>query len=87
VVGELDPEETVSYDIEIRRPTFIYFDIVYATRQAWYTLRDAQGREVFRQGSDLGPFKIEEAGWYTLSIETDATIPVSYEIEFRQVGS
>jgi serine/threonine-protein kinase len=87
VEGELDPEETVTYDIEIRRPTYIYFDIVYATRQAWYTLHDAEGREVFRQGSDLGPFKIEEAGWYTLSIETDATIPVSYEIEFRQVGS
>jgi len=87
VIGELDPEETVSYDIEIRRPTNIYFDIVYATRPAWYTLRDAAGKEVFRQGSDLGPFRIEKAGWYSLSIETEAEIPVSYEIEFRQVGS
>ncbi len=86
VSGELEPEDTVVYDLEVRRPTYIYFDIVYATRPATYTLFDAEGQEVFRQGSDLGPFRIERAGWYRLSIETDADIPVRYEIQFLQVG-
>jgi serine/threonine-protein kinase len=86
VLGELEPEDTVVYDLEVRRPTYIYFDIVHATRPATYTLFDADGNEIFRQGSDLGPFRIEQAGWYRLSIETDADIPIRYEIQFLQVG-
>ena len=87
VIGELDPEDTIVYDLEVRRPTTIYFDIVYSSRPAWYTLFDADGNEVFRQGSDLGPFRIDSAGWYRLSIETEAEIPIQYEIRFHQVGS
>jgi hypothetical protein len=87
IADEIEPEETVGYDIEVRRPTYIYFDIVFATRPATYTLHDADGAEVFRQlGNDLGPFRLERAGWYRLSVQTDAEIPVEYEIEFRQVG-
>jgi hypothetical protein len=87
IADEIEPEETVEYDIEVRRPTYIYFDIVFATRPATYTLHDADGAEVFRQlGNDLGPFRLERAGWYRLSVQTDAEIPVEYEIEFRQVG-
>lgn len=85
--GDLDPEDTVVYDLEVRRPTYIYFDIIYSSRPAWYTLFDADGNEVFRQGSDLGPFRLESAGWYRLSIETEAEIPIQYEIRFNQVGS
>jgi hypothetical protein len=88
ILGEVEPEETVEYDLEVRRPVYIYFDIVFADRPATYTLYDADGIEVFRQhGNDLGPFRLERAGWYRLSVETEADIPVRYEIEFRQVGS
>ena len=85
-LGELEPEETVSYDLEVRRPTHIYFHIVYMSRPAWFVLRDADGAEVFREGSDVGPLRLDRPGWYSLSIETEASIPVAYEIEFRQVG-
>jgi tRNA A-37 threonylcarbamoyl transferase component Bud32 len=87
VGGEVEPEETVEYDLEVRRPATLYFDVVYATRPATYTLYDEDGTEVFKQlGNDLGPFRLERAGWYRLAVETDAEIPVRYEIEFRQVG-
>ncbi len=84
--GRLEPEDMVVYDLEVRRPGYIYFDIVFMSRPATFTLFDADGNEVFRQGSDLGPHRMEEAGWYRLAIETEATIPIDYEVQFLQVG-
>lgn len=85
ISDSLEPEDTVEYEIEVRRPTYMWFDI-YASRPSIFTLVDGDGEEVFRSGSDVGPVRLEKPGVYRLTVETEAEIPVEYEVTFRQTG-
>lgn len=87
VVGEVEAGDVAHYAIELRRPVRLVFDIVTANRRGIYTLTDPAGREVFQQlGNDYGPFAIEDAGLYQLTVETESDIPLVFELQFRRVG-
>ncbi len=86
--GEVEPEEPVEFDIEVKRPTTFYFDIVTANRRAIYTLLGPDGQQIFREeGSDVGPLQLDQPGLYTLRVETDGGVPIQFEVKFAQIGS
>ena len=83
---QVEPEEELEYELEVKRPTTCYFDIVRASRRATYTLLAPDGSEVFRQeGSDFGPMTLEP-GLYTLRVTPQGNVPISFELRFARVG-
>jgi hypothetical protein len=88
IYGEAEPDEVVEYELELRRPTTIFFDVVSASRRGAYTFFDPDGEVLFRQqGNDFGPLRLETPGWYTLTVEAEGDLPLEFEVKFVRTGS
>ena len=86
--GEVEPEQPVAIEIEVKRPTTFYFDVTFANQLAACKLLAPDGSVVFANaGGDEGPLQVEQRGIYTLLVETDGGVPIQFQVAFRQIGS
>ena len=86
--GEVEPEQPVAIEIEVKRPTTFYFDISFANQLAPCKMLAPDGSVVFANaGGDEGPLQVDQRGIYTLLIETDGGVPIQFQVAFRQIGS
>lgn len=86
--GEVEPEQPVAIEIEVKRPTTFYFDVTFANQLAACKMLAPDGSVVFANaGGDEGPLQVDQRGIYTVLIETDGGVPIQFDVTFRQIGS
>lgn len=87
LAGEIAYEDRARLGIEFHRPMRVLFDIVIANNRGRYILTGPDGETIFEQlGNDYGPFRIEEPGFYELTVEMEdeSEVPLYYEVQFRR---